>query len=140
MKYKLVIFDMEGTVTHEDSALPWTEKMLSDISYTKKALVSDLPIPKVKEKLIGAGIDPDAFDDIMSSLHYSEAFEGAASKSGVKHEETVVCTSSIVAVKLANRLGMKCVAVQTHFKEEMYKKAGADLVVKELSSLSDILA
>ena len=139
---KLIIFDMEGTVTHEDAALPWTARLLEILSKTgvKLALLSDLEDAKIREKLDAAGLSADTFDMIISSQHYPEAFAKAADTLGAQPAETVVCTSSVVGVKLAKRANMAAVAVPTHFGEAMYQKAGADFVCRDLLNLPDLLA
>ena len=139
---KLIIFDMEGTVTHEDAALPWTERLLEILSKTgvKLALLSDLEESKIREKLNNAGLSADTFDLLLTSQHYTEAFEKAAQTLGAQPAETVVCTSSVVGIKLAKRSGMAAVAVPTHFGEAMYQKAGADFVTRDLLTLTDLLA
>ena len=139
---KLIIFDMEGTVTHEDTALPWTARLLEILSKTgvKLALLSDLEDAKIREKLDAAGLSADTFDMIISSQHYPEAFAKAADTLGAQPAETVVCTSSVVGVKLAKRANMAAVAVPTHFGEAMYQKAGADFVCRDLLNLPDLLA
>ncbi len=138
---KLIIFDMEGTVTHEDAALPWAARLLEILATTgvKLVLLSDLEDGKIREKLNAAGLSADTFDLIVTSQHYTEAFENTAAELGVKAGETVVCTSSVVGVKLAKRAGMTAVAVPTHFGEAMYQKAGADFVSRDLIHLPDFL-
>lgn len=139
---KLIIFDMEGTVTHEDAALPWASRLLEILSTTgvKLALLSDLEDNKIREKLNGAGLSAETFDLIISSQHYPEAFAKASEVLEIKPGEAVVCTSSVVGVKLAKRAGMTAVAVPTHFGEAMYRKAGADFVTRDLIGLPDLLA
>lgn len=138
---KLILFDMEGTLTHEDAALPGTARFLEFAATTdwKLALVSDLPKEKVKEKLTGAGLSPDAFGQILSTTHYAEAFTEAAAHAGVTPTETVVCSASMVGVKIAGRCGMTAVAVKARFSEEMYRKAGAEYVCTTLAELPGIL-
>jgi len=139
---KLIIFDMEGTITHEDAALPWAARLLEILSKTgvKMALLSDLEEAKIREKLDKAGLSADSFDLIVSSQHYPEAFAGAIENLGVKPAEAVVCTSSVVGVKLAKRANMAAAAVPTHFGEAMYQKAGADFVCRDLLNLPELLA
>ena len=88
----------------------------------------------------GAGLSADTFDLIISSQHYPEAFAKASEILEIKPGEAVVCTSSVVGVKLAKRAGMIAVAVPTHFGEAMYRKAGADFVTRDLIGLPDLLA
>lgn len=139
---KLIIFDMEGTVTHEDAALPWAARLLEILSKTtvKLVLLSDLEETKIREKLDLAGLSADSFDLIVSSQHYPEAFGKAVDTLGVKPAEALVCTSSVVGVKLAKRAGMAAAAVPTHFGEAMYQKAGADFVTRDLLNLPELLA
>ncbi len=138
---ELIIFDMEGTLTHDGVKLPWTEKMLEVIAETevKCAVISDLPTEKVKTLLAEAEINADIFSSIISTAHYGEGFEASAKEAGTTAEKTVVCTASAVGVKIAKRCGMQVVAARTHFTKEFYTKAGADAVYEDLGEIVEFL-
>ncbi|MBQ4353720.1 MAG: DUF550 domain-containing protein [Clostridia bacterium] len=138
---KIILFDMEGTIVHEHEALPWTERLLEVLKRTelKLAVMTDLDEAKGKAILTEAGMDADAFDLFISAAHYDEAFRRAAETYGSAMNEIVFCTGSAVGIKIASRCGVLPVAVRTHFKEEFYKKAGAEYVLSDLTELTDIL-
>lgn len=138
---KLIIFDMEGTLVHEQTATGSAERLLEELSRTdiKLALVSDFEPDKVKKILSDNGLDPDAFDSIVKSLHYGEAFENLAADFAVKPEECVVCTASTVALKLASRYGMIPCAIKGRFGESVYEKAGAKYVFGDVMDICKII-
>lgn len=138
---ELIIFDMEGTLTHDGALLPWTERLLEVLAKTdvKYAVISDLPTEKIKTMLTDAGLDDSTFASIISTAHYAEGFEAAVKENAASADKTVVCTASAVGVKIAKRCGMTAVAVKTHFAEDFYCKAGADLVCTDLSKLIEFL-
>lgn len=138
---ELIIFDMEGTLTHDGELLPWTERLTEVLGKTevKLAVISDLPTDKIKKLLTDAGLDADMFNSVISSAHYKEGFETAVKEADTTSDKTVVCTASAVGVKIAKRCGMTSAAVKTHFAEDFYRKAGADMVCADLNELTDFL-
>lgn len=138
---KLIIFDMEGTLVHEQTASGSAERLLEELSRTdiKLALISDFEPEKVRKILSDNGLEADEFHSIVKSLHYGEAFEGAMTDFGVKPEECVVCTASTVALKLASRLGMIPCAVKGRFDKGVYEKAGAKYVFGDIIEIGKII-
>ena len=138
---KLIIFDMEGTLVHESEVLPSAARLIEVLTRTdlKLAVVSDFDEKKIKSILESGGIDSGAFSAVIQSLHYNEAFEKAMAETGVLPEETVVCSSSAVAVKLAKRLGITPAAVKRRFGDEVYKNAGAEYVFSDITELEKII-
>ncbi len=138
---KLIIFDMEGSLVHEDAVLGWTERLVEILSRTdiKLDIVTDLDEKKAAAMLEAGNVDAGAFHKIIRSLHYSEAYETAMVDCGVQPEETVVCSSSSVALKLAQRKGIKTVAVRSRLSEELYKKVGVDYITTDLLTLPEWL-
>lgn len=140
-KFGLVIFDMQGTLTHEDKAIAGAAELAARLhgAGIKTAVVSDYPDEKIKKILDEEKIDSANFDALISSVHYAEAFGEAAEKCGAENYKTAVCSGSMVAVKVASKLGMKALAVKARFDDAMYKKAGADGIFSDIAALSDYL-
>ena len=138
---KLIIFDMEGTVIHEQTATASADRLLEELSRTdiKLALVSDFEPDKVRKIISDNNLDADSFHSIVKSLHYGEAFESLIADFGVKPEECVVCTASTVALKLASRLGMVPCAIKGRFGESIYEKAGAKHVFGNVIDVCKII-
>lgn len=138
---KAILFDMEGTLTHEHQAMPWTKELLAALKNhpVKTAVLTDLTEEKGRELLAEAGIDGEAFDRLISTTHYDEAFEKTAEAFAVTTDEILFCTASAVGIKLASRKGMTSVAARARFSEEFYKKAGATCVLDTLANLPDLL-
>ncbi len=138
---KLIIFDMEGTLVHESEVLGWTERLVEILSHTdiKLDIVTDLDEKKAASMLEAGNVDSGSFHKIIKSLHYSEAYETAMKDCGVQPEETVVCSSSSVALKLAQRKGIKTVAVRSRLSEEIYKKVGVNYITTDLLTLPEWL-
>lgn len=138
---KLIIFDMEGTIVHETTAVQSAERLIETLSRTdiKLVLLSDFEPDKVKKILEDNGLDPNAFHSIMKSLHYGEAFENAMSDFEAKPEETIVCTGSNVALKIAQRLGVTPCAIKGRFSNAMYEKAGAKHIFTDVIDIEKII-
>lgn len=139
--YKLILFDMEGTIVHEHKALAWTERLLEVLKRTelKLAVLTDLEKEQGNALLAEAGIDANLFDMLVSSSHYDKALRYAAEQSGATMRQIVFCTGSAVGIKIAAGCGAVPVAVKTHFDEAFYRKAGAEYVFDDLMNLTDIL-
>ncbi len=140
-KIKLIIFDMEGTIVHESTAVKSADRLIETLSRTdiKLVLLSDFEPDKVKTILADNGLDSGAFHSIVKSQHYGEAFGGILNEFGVKANETIVCTGSNVALKIAQRLGMVPCAVKGRFGKEMYMKSGAQYVLDDIIEIEKIL-
>ncbi len=138
---KAILFDMEGSLIHEHEALSWTEDLLAALKNhpVKLAVLTDLTEEKGRELLAEAGNDPSAFDILISTTHYDEAFEKTAEAFGITTDEILFCTASAVGIKLASRKGMTSVAARARFSKEFYKKAGASYVLDTLATLPDLL-
>lgn len=138
---KLIIFDMEGSIVHETTAVPSAERLLETLSRTdiKLVLLSDFDTEKVLKILEENGLDSGVFHSIIKSQHYGEAFETAMTDFGVKPEEAMVCTGSNVALKIAQRLGMVPCAVKGRFSNAMYEKAGAKHIVSDIIEIEKVL-
>lgn len=140
-KVKLIIFDMEGTIVHETAVVKSADRLVETLSRTdiKLVLLSDFESEKVKKILADNGLDAAAFHSIVKSQHYGEAFESIMSEFGVNADETIVCTGSNVALKIAQRLGMTPCAVKGRFSKDMYIKSGAKHVLDDIIEIEKIL-
>ena len=140
-KIKLIIFDMEGTIVHESTAVKSAERLLETLSRTgiNLVLISDFEPDKVKKILTDNGLDAGVFHSIIKSQHYGEAFEKAMADFGAKPEESIVCTGSNVALKIAQRLGMIPCAIKGRFSHAMYEKAGAKHILEDVIEIEKVL-
>ena len=140
-KIKLIIFDMEGTIVHESTAVKSAERLLETLSRTgiNLVLISDFEPDKVKKILTDNGLDAGVFHSIIKSQHYGETFEKAMTDFGAKPDESIVCTGSNVALKIAQRLGMIPCAIKGRFSRAMYEKAGAKHILEDVIEIEKVL-
>jgi HAD superfamily hydrolase (TIGR01509 family) len=87
-------------------------------------------------------INKKDFKVIVDGTHVSkgkpnpECYLLTIKKLKLKPEECVVIEDALNGVASAKKAGVKCIAVETSFSKNRLKKAGADLVIKDISKLN----
>lgn len=124
---------------------PWSETIVDSVinSGFKASVGSAADEIKVLCNIKRLGLDTKKLASLVTASEVvnkkpdPEIFLKAADKANVQPEHCLVVEDAVSGVIAAKRAGMKCIAVTTSFDKDTLINAGADLVVDDLSSLSD---
>ena len=75
-------------------------------------------------------------DDVKRHKPFPDLFLKAVKELKLKPSECIVIEDAINGVIAAKKAGCKCIAVETSFSKKELKKAGADLIIKDISKLN----
>ncbi|MGI5899105.1 MAG: HAD family hydrolase [Christensenellales bacterium] len=141
--YEIYLDIVEDEIYIYPGTLP-TLKKLAEMG-CKMALASSADMVKVRANLSVAKVDMGIFsavlsgDDVSAKKPDPEIYLAAAKACGEAPENCLVVEDAVSGVIAAKKAGCGCVAVTTSFDEETLRKAGADYVIGDISSLTALL-
>jgi HAD superfamily hydrolase (TIGR01509 family) len=107
----------------------------------KTALATSTDYIKMNANLEAIGLAHGFFAATVNGLDverrtpFPDIFLEAARRIGVAPEHCWVVEDSVGGVQAAKAAGMRCLGLLTTFPEEEIRKAGADIIVKDLSAV-----
>ena len=153
-KYRVTGFDIErdkartyaiyvALVKDKLKPLPGAVEFVSECGKLglKTALATSTDYIKMMANLEAIGLATGAFDAMVNGLDvtrrkpFPDIFLEAARRIDTAPEHCWVVEDSVGGVEAAKRAGMRCLGLLTTFPEEEIRKAGADIIVKDLSAI-----
>jgi HAD superfamily hydrolase (TIGR01509 family) len=107
----------------------------------KTAVATSTDYIKMMANLEAIGLATGAFDAMVNGLDvtrrkpFPDLFLEAARRLNTAPEYCWVVEDAVGGVEAAKAAGMRCLSLLTTFPEEAIRKAGADIIVKDLSAV-----
>ncbi len=139
--------NFEDAVYQELNVFPYAAETIKELhqkGYTV-ALVSSSARKKLLVSLDAAKIPADCFDLILSGSDVTkkkpdpEPYLKAAEKLGKSPTDCLVIEDALNGIQSAKTAGMCCAAVTTSFPEDALLDAGADMILKGLDDILNVI-